>query len=88
MAKKKKVNWSAWIRYYIGRALQIFGMLLVTWAMFMFFGSSQMRPMLAVTGAGAAVLSSAGCLPKTIRTGSDESRRLGSECRDDGLQTG
>ena len=54
MAKKKKVNWSAWIRYYIGRALQIFGMLLVTWAMFMFFGSSQMRPMLAVTGAGAA----------------------------------
>ncbi len=54
MTKKKKVNWSAWIRYYIGRALQIFGMLLVTWAMFMFFGSSQMRPMLAVTGAGAA----------------------------------
>ncbi|GMR22437.1 MAG: hypothetical protein BMS9Abin37_0786 [Acidobacteriota bacterium] len=54
MAKKKKVNWSSWIRYYIGRALQIFGMLLVTWAMLMFFGSSQMRPMLAVTGGGAA----------------------------------
>ncbi len=29
-------------------------MMLVTWAMFNFFGSSQMRPMLAVTGAGTA----------------------------------
>ena len=54
MTKKKDVNWGAWTRYYVGRALQIFGMLLVSWAMLMFFGSDQMRPMLAVTGAGTA----------------------------------
>lgn len=55
MAKKQEVKWGAWILYYIGRAFQIFGMLLVTLAMVNFFGTSQMRTMLAMTGAGAAV---------------------------------
>ena len=54
MATKKEVKWGAWIRYYIGRALQIFGMLAVSLAMLNFFGTSQMRPMLAMTGVGAA----------------------------------
>lgn len=51
---KKEVKWGAWLVYYVGRALQIFGMLLVTLAAVNFFGTSQMRPMLAMTGAGAA----------------------------------
>jgi len=54
MAKKKEVKWSAWILYYVGRALQIFGMLVVALAMVNFFGTTQMRPMLAMTGSGAA----------------------------------
>jgi len=54
VAKKKDVKWGAWIQYYIGRALQIFGMLAVSLAMVNFFGTSQMRPMLAITGVGAA----------------------------------
>ena len=54
MAKKKEVLWGPWLLYYVGRAFQLFGLLLVTWAAFMFFGTAQMRPMLAVTGAGAA----------------------------------
>jgi len=51
--KKRPVKWGAWITYYVGRALQIFGLLLVSWAMLMFFGTSEMRPMLATTGGGA-----------------------------------
>lgn len=54
MAKKKEVNWGAWLQYYVGRALQIFGMLVVTLAMVNFFGTSEMRTMLGMTGAGAA----------------------------------
>lgn len=54
MANKREVKWSVWILYYVGRALQIFGMLLVTLAAVNFFGTTQMRPMLAMTGAGAA----------------------------------
>jgi len=54
LAKKKDVKWGAWIQYYIGRAFQIFGMLTVTLAAVNFFGTSQMRTMLAMTGAGAA----------------------------------
>lgn len=52
--KKKEVKWGAWTLYYVGRAFEMFGLLLVTWAMFMFFGTSEMRPMLALTGAGGA----------------------------------
>lgn len=51
---KKRVKWGAWIVYYIGRALQIFGMLTVTLAAVNFFGTSQMRTMLGMTGVGAA----------------------------------
>ena len=54
MGKKKKVAWTPWLLYYVGRALELFGLILVTWAMVMFFGTSEMRPMLAVTGAGGA----------------------------------
>lgn len=54
MAKKKQVKWLAWTRYYVGRGLELFGLVLVTWAMFLFFGSSAMRPMLAMTGSGLA----------------------------------
>jgi hypothetical protein len=53
VAKKKQVNWSGWSRYYVGRGLELAGLLLVTWAMFIFFGTSEMRPMLAMTGAGS-----------------------------------
>ena len=38
---------------YVGRVLELIGLFLVTAAMFLFFGSSEMRPMLAVTGVGA-----------------------------------
>ncbi len=50
---RKKVKWIAWLRYYGGRVLELIGLFLVTAAMFLFFGSSEMRPMLAVTGVGA-----------------------------------
>jgi hypothetical protein len=50
---RKKVKWNAWLRYYVGRLFELMGLFLVTAAMFLFFGSSEMRPMLAVTGAGA-----------------------------------
>ncbi len=54
MAKKKEVKWGVWIRYSIGRALQIFGMLAVTLAMVNFFGTNEMRTMLGITGVGSA----------------------------------
>ncbi len=44
-----------WLRYYAGRALQLLGMLVVTGAMALFFGSTGMRPMLAATGVGGAI---------------------------------
>ncbi len=49
---KRKVNWLGWSRYYAGRGFELFGLVLVTWAMFLFFGTSAMRPMLAMTGSG------------------------------------
>jgi hypothetical protein len=56
MAKKKRnVRWARWIIYYAGRGLELGGLLVVTWAMFVFFGSRAMRPMLAVTGGGMAL---------------------------------
>ena len=51
MSRKKAVNWAGWILYYLGRALQLFGLILVAWAALMFFGGA-MRPLLALTGAG------------------------------------
>ena len=54
MPRKEDVNWTAWTRYYVGRALQLFGLILVTWAMLLFFGGD-MRFMLALTGAGVAI---------------------------------
>ena len=41
--------------YYVGRALELAGLLVVTWSMFLFFGSRAMRPMLAMTGGGLAL---------------------------------
>ena len=52
---RKQVNWSSWSRYYLGRTFQLLGLFLVTGAMVLFFGSSEMRPMLGLTGAGAFV---------------------------------
>ena len=51
MPREKAVNWIAWILYYVGRALQLFGLIVVAWAALMFFGGA-MRPLLALTGAG------------------------------------
>ena len=55
MVRKKDVRWGRWSAYYVGRGLELAGLLVVTWAMFVFFGSRAMRPMLAVTGAGGAL---------------------------------
>jgi hypothetical protein len=49
---QKDVNWGGWLRYYVGRGLELTGLLLVTASMILFFGSDQMRSMLAMTGAG------------------------------------
>lgn len=54
MPKKKDVEWGRWARYYVGRGLELFGLIVVSYSIFLFFGSSQMRPMLAMTGTGAA----------------------------------
>ena len=43
----------AWIRYFLGRSLQLVGMLLVTGAAVLFFGADAERRMLAFTGLGA-----------------------------------
>ena len=50
-----QVRWSRWSVYYLGRALELSGLLLVTWAMLLFFGTDAMRPMLALTGGGVAL---------------------------------
>ena len=55
MARTKEVRWSKWMVYYVGRGLELSGLVLVTWSMFLFFGSRAMRPMLAMTGAGGAL---------------------------------
>ena len=55
MARKKHVRWGRWMVYYLGRALELAGLLVVTWSMFLFFGSRAMRPMLAMTGSGLAL---------------------------------
>jgi len=55
MARKKDVRWGQWTVYYVGRALELAGLVVVTWSMFLFFGSRAMRPMLAMTGGGLAL---------------------------------
>lgn len=45
----------AWARYFLGRSLQLVGMLLVTGAAVLFFGANAERRMLLFTGLGAAV---------------------------------
>ncbi|HEX9724955.1 MAG TPA: hypothetical protein VGC53_11810 [Vicinamibacteria bacterium] len=52
---RRNANWLRWSRYYFGRALELVGLFLVTGAMVVFFGTSEMRPMLAVTGTGGLV---------------------------------
>lgn len=42
-----------WALYFVGRALQLFGLILVTRAVFM-SSDSQLRTMVALTGVGAA----------------------------------
>ncbi len=54
MPKKKDVDWSGWTLYYVGRGLELFGLIVVTLAMVNFFGTSQMRPMLGMTSVGSA----------------------------------
>jgi len=51
---RNEVNWAGWTFYFVGRALQLFGLALVTRAVFMSSGS-QMRAMLAMTGAGVVL---------------------------------
>ena len=52
MPHRKDVRYGRWSVYYVGRALQLAGLLVVTWSMIVFFGSRAMREMLAVTGVG------------------------------------
>lgn len=49
------MNWGAWALYYIGRGLELSGLFFVTASMILYFGSNQMRPMLAMTGVGGAL---------------------------------
>jgi hypothetical protein len=55
MPRRKDVHFRPWAVYYVGRALELAGLVLTTWSMFLFFGTSSMRPMLAMTGAGGAL---------------------------------
>jgi hypothetical protein len=55
MAGKKPVLWGPWLVYFVGRGFELFGLFLVTASMLLYFGSNQMRPMLALTGAGGAL---------------------------------
>ncbi len=45
----------AWGRYYVGRGLQLAGILFVTSAAVLFFGADAERRMLVTTGIGAAL---------------------------------
>jgi hypothetical protein len=46
-------NRTRWTLYFVGRGLQVFGLILVTRAVFMSSGT-QLRAMVALTGAGVA----------------------------------
>jgi hypothetical protein len=51
---RNEPKWTGSALFFVGRALQLFGLILVTRAVFM-SSSTQMRAMLALTGAGAAL---------------------------------
>ncbi len=55
MSPRKDVNWTAWSLYYVGRGLELGGLFFVTAAMVLYFGTSEMRPMLAMTGVGGGL---------------------------------
>jgi uncharacterized membrane protein YgdD (TMEM256/DUF423 family) len=55
VSPEKDVNWTAWSLYYVGRGLELGGLFFVTAAMIRYFGTSEMRPMLAMTGVGGAL---------------------------------
>ena len=50
---RKEANRTRWTLYFVGRGLQLFGLILVTQAVFMSSGS-QLRAMVALTGVGVA----------------------------------
>jgi hypothetical protein len=50
--RRKNGNRTGWTLYFVGRGLQLFGLILVTRAVFMSSGS-QLRAMVALTGVGA-----------------------------------
>ena len=50
----KEANRTRWVLYFVGRGLQVFGLILVTRAVFMSSGS-QLRTMVALTGVGASI---------------------------------
>jgi hypothetical protein len=54
-SRKNEIRWGRWTVYYLGRGLELSGLALVTWSMFLFFGSRAMRPMLSLTGAATAL---------------------------------
>ncbi len=49
--RRKNTNRTGWTLYFVGRGLQLFGLILVTRAVFMSSGS-QLRAMVALTGVG------------------------------------
>jgi hypothetical protein len=48
---RKEANRTRWTLYFVGRGLQLFGLILVTQAVFMSSGS-QLRAMVVLTGVG------------------------------------
>jgi hypothetical protein len=50
---RKEPNRTGWTLYFVGRGLQLFGLILVTRAVFMSSGS-RLRAMVALTGLGVA----------------------------------
>jgi len=50
---RRQANRGGWALYFVGRGLQLFGLVLVTRAVFMSSGS-QLRVMVALTGVGGA----------------------------------
>jgi hypothetical protein len=50
---RKEADQTRWTLYFVGRGLQLFGLIVVTRAVFMSSGS-ELRAMVALTGVGAA----------------------------------
>lgn len=51
---RKEANRTRWTLYFVGRSLQLFGLILVTQAVFM-SSASQLRAMVLLTGVGVVV---------------------------------